>query len=105
REYQARIDCAQRVETEANTVQVSGRMVFDQYVGARDERAEDLGAGRRCGIECKALLAGVEIEERAALLWMRDVAGKRRMRAHLVAGVRRFNLDDIGAHVGEHLPA
>src|SRR5260370_22702433 len=80
-------------------------MVFDQHVGTRDERAENLGTGWRCGIEGKALLAGIEIEERAALFWMRDVARKRRMRAHLVASAHCFNLDDLGAHVGEHLPA
>ena len=44
REYQARIECVQRIEAEADTIQVSGRMVFDQHVGTRDELAENLGA-------------------------------------------------------------
>src|SRR5258708_32305521 len=51
REYQARIECLQNVEAEANTVQVSGRMVFDQHVGTCDQRAENLDTGWRCGID------------------------------------------------------
>jgi hypothetical protein len=36
---------------------------------------------------------------------MRYIARKRRMRPHLITGAHRFNLDNLGAHVGKHLPA
>jgi hypothetical protein len=36
---------------------------------------------------------------------MRYIAGKRRMRPHLIAGPHWLNLDDLGTHVGKHLPA
>jgi hypothetical protein len=51
----------QGVEAEANAIQVSGRMVFDQHIGTRNKRAKNLGAGWRCCVEGKALLAGVEV--------------------------------------------
>ena len=102
---QPRIQRVQSLVAETEALEIAGPMILDEDVGVGDQALEDLGAARRRRIEGQAFLAGVEVEKEAALLGMRHVARIRRMAARLVAAPGRLDLDDLGAHVGEHLAA
>ena len=87
---------------EAVLLQHAGPEVLDQHVGALEQLAHDrlaLGLGE---VQRHALLAPVEGHEEVALAG--GAAGARTgALARVVAAVGILDLDDLGAHVREHL--
>ena len=84
---------------EAEPLHHAGPEVLDQHVGLADEAMHQ---GDRLGmlqVEREAALAGVELAEIGAL-----AVAQRRAQAHVVA-LGRFDLQHVGAHVGEQARA
>src|SRR5262249_51880939 len=77
-------------------------MVMDQDVGPRHELPEAVPIGSRARVENDATLVGVEIEEEAALLRMRDSTRKRASSPGAVP-TRLLDLAHIRSDVGQHL--
>ena len=71
--------------------------VLDQHVRGLDQPPERVGAVGRLQIERDALLAAVQREKEAA-----GAFDERRPGARVVAVLRLFDLQDLGAHVAEH---
>ena len=84
--------------TETEPVHHAGAEVFDQHVRRFDQAPQHLRAARRLQVQRDALLVAVHHQERGRLvadLGRNHVAG-------VVAGRNFLDLDDLGAHVGEH---
>src|SRR5690349_7699116 len=80
------------------TVHRARAEVFDENVGARDKRVEDRAAARMLEVERDAFFVAVDAEEIGALAL--DEGGTPA--ACIVPLARLFDLDDAGAHVGQH---
>src|SRR5262249_62141016 len=74
----------------------AGPEIFDDDIGGLDEPLDERTRFRPLQIEDGALLAGVELAEGTA-----GAVAQGRARAHHVAAVRRFELDDLRATIGE----
>ena len=83
---------------EAEPFHGARREVLDQHVGAGDQPAQDFLAAVGLQVEHDAALVAVHHQEGRGL-----VADLRRHGMPGVVAVRPFlDLDDVGAHVGEH---
>ena len=76
-----------------------------QHVRVLDQGLDRIDALRRLEIEGDAPLVGVQEQEEAALLRVRNVTGKGAEGAGVVAGAGPLNLDDVGPVVGQELGA
>ena len=74
----------------------AGAEVLDQDVGGRGQPADRLLAVLGLEVEHDALLADIELAEHGAA-----ALAQRRPGPHRLAAVG-LDLDDLGAHVGEH---
>ena len=90
----------QVVVAEAERREAAGSFAFDEDVGVGEQFAEDDAAALRLDVKRQALLVGVEVEEEAALVGVGDVAREGAEAAGVVA-LRRLDLDDLRAEVGE----
>ena len=90
---QARVELAQHVVAEAQSVHHARREILDQHVGLGDQVEEDLLAARLLEVEDHRLLVGIEHDQRIGL----DLALAA---AHHVA-LRRLDLEHARAHEGE----
>ena len=100
---QRRIDLGQRVGRQPGRPPIRRRGRLDQEVGARDQPMQEGQALRRAGIADHRPLArrvGRPIER---VLPLRPVRRERRVAAR-GRTLRRFELDHIGAQLGEHMP-
>jgi hypothetical protein len=98
REDDPRVDAPQGVVVDAQAVLHVGAVVLDHHVGVADELEEDLASLRRLQVEGHRPLVAVEVLEIRALA----------RTAHALVRVdarRRFDLDHVGAEVGELLDA
>jgi hypothetical protein len=77
--------------------------VFHQDVALRDQLPRDRLALRLRDVERDRALVAVDPDEIGALLGARH--GGRRETARVVAAARLFDLDHVGAKVGQHLRA
>ncbi|MNC86855.1 hypothetical protein D3C83_25410 [compost metagenome] len=75
--------------------------IFHQYVAFLHETGEDLLAGLRRHVERQRALVAVDAEKISRLA----VHEGRSPGARVVARAGRFDLDHVGAHVAQHLPA
>src|SRR5208282_5095974 len=88
------------IPAEAKPVEGAGSEALDDDVGGAGELEQDVGAAGMVEIEREgALVEIVEPEEQAAVE-MREVVEEGADAARVVAG-GRFDLDDVGAHVGQ----
>ena len=71
--------------------------ILDQHIGRLDEPRQGLRAFRRLQIERHALLAAIEREVEAP-----PAVNVRRPGARVVAVLRLFDLQHLGAHVAQH---
>src|ERR1019366_8673907 len=101
RHDEIRIAAAKFAITELQLVEHAGREAFEHHVGPLREAHHELAALRIANVERDASLAGVQIviahrafRPRASVLeWAEG--------AHRIDAARAFNLDDIGAEIGE----
>ena len=89
------------IPAEANGFHGAGRGRFDDEIGSIDELQEELGAARLVEVDRDAALGVVQGPPEQRPFGMRLVVVERRREARS-AGVRRFELDHIGAELGEH---
>src|SRR5437879_140683 len=76
----------------------------EQQIGAAEQRANLLHAGRLAEIGCDAALVGIEPGEISALMVpIADIDQWRDLSCAIAA--RRFDLDDVGAEICEQLSA
>jgi hypothetical protein len=85
--------------TQRRDVDRADRKVFDEQVGAGEQRVD----ARVIGPRDDGTFAGVEVAEQGAVLAGSELAGGG-VRAQRVAG-RWFDLDDVGAGIDEELRA
>ena len=96
---QPRMARLQRCVVEAQARQPLRAHVRYKHIGAFDQGEQGGAVLFELGIEHDAALVAIEIEKGVAHA---GVALRMGMAEH-VAALRRFNLDDIGPHVGQHL--
>ncbi|CFO22488.1 Uncharacterised protein [Bordetella pertussis] len=96
RDDQARKARAQRRPPQVQLCQRGRRQVADEGVGRLEQGVERGAVGRHAQVQHLAALAGVEAARVIAAV------GVALQRAHPIA-LRRFDLDDIGAEVGQVL--
>src|SRR4029453_2127705 len=94
--HQPRVDRRQLVVAQAEGLHRAGPEVLDQDVGAGDHALEDRHALRRLEVERHVPLVAVDDQERRGLPVL-----VRRPRARLVAARGVFDLDDVGAEIGQ----
>ena len=102
-----RIALAQFVVSETHLLDDSRRVVFHNHVDLRDHRIDKFTRAGLVDVNRKAELAVVVLKVIAALAGVL-VLGRKRLEssgAHAVAGRREFDLDDLGAHLGQHARA
>ncbi|MGY4460118.1 hypothetical protein ACVWYI_004078 [Bradyrhizobium sp. LB13.1] len=88
----------QRLVSEAEALHRAGRKVLDQHVGVRDQPSQHRFAAVGLEVQHDAALVAVHHQEGGRL-----IADLRRHRMAGVVAIRRFlDLDDVGAHVGQH---
>ena len=104
-QHDAGVDRGEVVVGEAEALLHRGGEVLHHDIGAEDEVVEDGPAGVGGEVESDRLLVGVEVEEEARFIGMGNVAGKGAVGAGGVAGPGAFDLEHVGAVVGEHLGA
>src|SRR5918995_6856050 len=92
-----RVDLVQLIVAEPETLHDPGRERPHQDVGSLGERPQTPPRLGRLEVELDALLAAVQKREV-------DAVGPklRRVRAHLVAPLGSFDLDDLGAGLGQY---
>jgi len=95
-EHDARIHLAQRVESEAAAIEASGTHCLDDGVGIAHELEERLASDLGAEVENDALLAPADVQEEE-----RDAFDDRPRHTPAVVTLRRFDLDDVGAEIGE----
>ena len=96
RVHQSRVDCLQRFVADAEFVHRSGPVVLDNDVGALDEFEEHL-APLAFEVQRYPLLAPVQVHVVGAFVVL-----ERREVARVVTLAGLLDLDDLGAHVGQH---
>ena len=102
-----RIALAQFVVSETHLLDDSGRVVFHHHVDLRDHRVDEFARAGLVDVDREAELAVVVLEVIAALAGVL-VLGRKRLEAagaDAIAGRREFDLDDLGAHLGQHARA
>src|SRR3546814_1683678 len=92
------VGLAQLSGIEVPLLQRAGAEILDQYIGLGDQLARQLLALRRPQISRDRIFIARDHAPPARLVALAPVS-------HLVAGHRRFELDDFGAHIAEQLPA
>ena len=95
---------AQLLITKAQLLSSRWTISFDDDIGFARELQKNSSTIRLFDIEGDAPFVGVEVEKVEALLRMRRVVFEWRNAPRFVAA-GRFDLDDVGAHVGEELGA
>lgn len=101
---EAGIPGAQLLITKAQLLSSRRTIRFDYHIGFFGELKENGSTIRLFDIEGDAPFIGVEVEKVEALLRMRRIVFEWRNAPRFVAA-RRFDLHDVGAHVGEELGA
>ena len=96
---QFRIERVQRSVIELQPPHHAGTKILDQHVGVRDQPANGFDPLRRFQIEHQAVLADIELAEGGAAIIAHRRAGPHRL------AFGGFDLDDFGAHIGEHARA
>ena len=76
---------------------VETRIVREEHVGARDQPSQHVGVARVFAVELDAALVAVDREEIRALAFEKW----RSPGARLIADLRSFDLDDVGAEIAE----
>ena len=104
REDERRETLAQVGVVESDGAQCVLVHVGDEHVGAGEEAEHGLAALVGGEVGGDAALVRVEVEEDAAALRVR-LAALERARAAGAVALGRFDLDDVGAEVGEELAA
>ena len=89
----------QRLVAEAHAVHHAGAEVLQHDVAAPGQLAEDLDGARLAQVERDVALAAVLLREVRG----DGVDARERVAGHVALG--RLDLDDVGAHVGQHPPA
>jgi hypothetical protein len=95
-EHDARVDLAQLLEAEASPVETARPHPFDHCVGAPDELAEGVLSRFRAEIEHHAAFAPADVEEQ-----QRHAFDDGPRHPPPVVALRRLDLDDLRAEVGE----
>src|SRR5262249_31422157 len=95
--HEPRVETAQRFEAEPDPLHRPRTEVFDADGALARELSEDLEALGGLEVERDALLSAVDGHEVRRL-----AADERRPASRVVALARLLDLDDLGAHVGEH---
>ena len=93
---QLRIELAQRSIVELQSPHHARAEILDQHVGACDQTANRFHSLGRFQIEHQTFLADVELAEGGAAIIAHRRAGSHRL------AFGGFDLDDLGAHIGEH---
>ena len=104
-EDETRIVAVQLIPAEPERLQPVRTVVVDEYVRPANQAAECFAAGGAIKVQGHAAFARVQVQEEAAPLGMRLVAGEGAAPSRRVAGWRLLDLHDVGAHVSEQLPA
>src|SRR5207247_4972324 len=97
---QPRVDGGERLVAKAEALHGARAEILDEHVGRAHEGLHHLHRLRRLEIELHAALVAVEEEVGGGFTVL-----VRRPRARLVAPPGVFDLDDVGAEVGEEGPA
>ena len=93
--YEARVYRGQRFVVYAEVVRHVGTVVDDDDIGVRNQAIDDIAPFLPGEVQGQAALASVEAHERLALAGFNGEG----MPPRVAPG--RFNLDDVGAHVGK----
>ena len=100
-----RVDLLQVLVGQAEGRQHPRGEIFHHNVHLLDKLHEHTLASRALQVEGHAALVGVEVQEEAALLRMRNVVREWAHAPGDVAAVGPLHLDDVGSVVGQHLGA
>ena len=101
-----RVAGVQRLPAEAEALHHTGAKALDQHVGLACHREQCVAVGRVAQVQPQHFLAGVEAAKHLARPTGRHVVGGS---AHVARAVllallgRAFDLDDLGAHLGQML--
>ena len=95
-EHDARVDLAQLLEAEPAAFEPAGAHRLDDRVGVAHELEERVAARVGAQVEHDALLAPADVQEEE-----RDAFDDRPRHPAPVVALRRLDLDDVGAEVGE----
>jgi len=89
-----------RRPSETHLVERAGRVALDYHVGRSRQLKQNFAAARIAEIESERAFVEIVEPEKQAAIAMRDVVEEGADATRVVA-VRRLNLDNVGAHVGE----
>jgi hypothetical protein len=95
---EARVAGAERRVVDPEARRDARPIVLDDDVGAGGEPAEELETGGALQVQRDRALVAVHVDEAEAVVALQLEAHRL---ARLVAAVRRFDLDHVGAHVAE----
>ena len=98
--HEPRVDLRQRLVTEAELVEHADAEVLHDHVGVADQFAQRVPVGLLLEVEHDAALRAVDAGEVAAVV-MLGVALRERAAVAGEVALRRFDLDHVGAEVGE----
>ena len=100
-----RLDLPQRLVTEAEAVHRTGGEIIADDIGLLHQAADEVAAFFRLQIERQAFLAAVARREIAAAVGTIDAVLERAADAHRIRAGHAFDLDDLGAEIGEDFRA
>ena len=96
------LDGAERFIAEAQTIHHTGREVLDDNIAAGRQSFGEFDSLRFADVEGNAQLAAVDVVEHRVLFGVGLVADDGSAQSHIVQTLAGFNLDDLGAHVGQN---
>jgi hypothetical protein len=101
--HQARVQVAERPRTDADAVELAGSEALDQHVRLARESAQPIHVGGHTQIESQAALPRVAGEPLDAVIGLRLAADEWTLPARRVTAWR-FDLDHLGAEIGQDTP-